>query len=1177
MRLPMWVRAVVSKTTIVMNRTAPQQNAADSGSDSRRAGSFADFDCHEQGVDPQAPAMATTSDSEEPSRLAHWAGPLLLLLLGLVAGVWSHFTLSRAEIEAIRQLARATARAAAGQLSSHVQSRVQALDRLVARHARDRQMYRAKFEADALDYVRDFPDICEISWANVTGKTQVDIPVDRNTELKGTAPWDDSVQKQARDESVRRATTRTSRVFDLRQGGRGVVAISPVTGFEGDRGTVSAALRVGALCEIGLPDLPDGFALRVKSEGVSEFESESVSPEVWNQWEQTSRVTLPGPAWELSVTPKPEHIAKSLTWMPLSVGLSCVAVSLFLAGLVYFWCAAQEQSRQLQAVNRRLEQEIVERATVTDALRVSESHNRLAFEHAATGMVVCSTKGRFLQVNAAVCQFWDRSAAELEQMVFADVTHPDDLNDSVALLRRMLSGEVSTAQMEKRYLKPNGSIVWAHTHVSLVCARDGQPLYFVKQILDITARRQSELELTDSRQKLSAVIQMAGSVIVRFASDGTIKDINHEAERVLGIDRAELINRDFHRLFPDEIACAEFGQLFQQARDEGGVSKFEMSVCTPDRGAVALLWKLSRSSITSGEDSEVIGIAHDLTERKRAEEKFRVLFECSTDAHLLFDETGIIDCNNAAIDMLRCSNKQQLLSLHPAVLSPEFQPDGRRSLEKCVEMDRVAREQGFHRFEWLHRRMDGEDFPVEVTLNPVTLNGHPILLGVWHDITEQKRAEQSLLDQNAKLTEAYMRIGTQAEDLHAARERAENANRAKGQFLANISHEIRTPMNGIIGMSQLALELDTGPEVAHHLTLIQQSADSLLMLVNDVLDFSKIEAGKLELRPVEFSLRESLAKTLEPLRFLAERKGVSLEWTVAANVTDYLQADAGRIQQVLINLVGNAIKFTDRGRVDIGVELRNESADTLELQVSVTDSGVGIPADKLQMIFTPFEQLDGSTTRKYGGTGLGLAIVSKLVELMGGAVWVQSEVGEGSHFHFTFSCRRAKSVVAPVLANAMSEMPALIRPLRVLVAEDYKVNQLIVQRILERRGHRVTLVEDGQAAVDAVSRETFDIVLMDIQMPVLGGLEATQEIRRREAGTLRRIPIIALTANASDCDRELCLEAGVNDYITKPFQPRSLLATIEQTVADREAEILELAASHTEDSTAESREPMACA
>ena len=1162
-----------------MNRTAPQQHAADSGSDSLRSGSFAEFDRLEQSVDPQAqaPAMATTSDSEEPSRLAHWAKPVLLLLLGLVAGVWSHFTLSRAEIESIRQLTRATARAAAGQLSSHVQSRVQALDRLVARHARDRQMYRAKFEADALNHVRDFSDICEISWANVTGKIQVAVPVDRNTELKGATPWDDPVQKQARDESVRRATTRTSRVFDLRQGGRGVVAISPITGFEGDRGTVSAALRVGALCEIGLTDLPDGFALRVKAGGVSEFESESVSPEVWNQWEQTSRVTLPGPAWELSVTPTPEHIAKSLTWMPLLAGLSCVAVSIFLAGLTYFWRTAREQSRQLQAVNHRLEQEIVERATVTDALRVSESHNRLAFEHAATGSMICSSEGHFLQVNAAFCEILNRSVADLQQMTFREVVYPDDLSMCETLLQRFLDGEVSTTQFELRFSRPNGSIVLTQAYASLVRDQDGQPLYFVCQIMDITARRQFEFELTDSRQKLSAVIQMAGSVIVRFASDGTIKDINHEAERVLGIDRTGLINNDFHRLFPDETAIAEFGHLFQQVRDEGGVSKFEMSICTPDRGDVALLWNLSRSSIASGEHSEVIGIAHDLTDRKRAEEKFRVLFERSTDAHLLFDETGIIDCNNAAVDMLRCSDKQQLLSLHPAALSPEFQPDGRRSLEKCVEMDRIAREQGFHRFEWLHRRMDGEDFSVEVTLNPVTLNGRPVLLVVWHDITEQKLAAQILLDQNAKLTEAYVRIGAQSEELQAARERAENANRAKGQFLANVSHEIRTPMNGIIGMSQLALELDTGPDVAHHLTLIMQSADSLLSLVNDVLDFSKIEAGKLELRPIEFSLRESLAKTLEPLRFLAERKGVSLEWAVAANVTDYLQADAGRVQQVLINLVGNAIKFTDRGRVDIRVELRDECADNLELQVSVTDTGVGIPADKLQMIFTPFEQLDGSTTRKYGGTGLGLAIVSKLVELMGGAVWVQSEVGEGSHFHFTFSCRRSKSVVAPVLANALSVMPALTRPLSVLVAEDYKVNQLIVQRILEKRGHCVTLVEDGQAAVDAVARETFDIVLMDIQMPVLGGVEATQEIRRREAGSLRRVPIIALTANVSDCDRELCLASGVSGYITKPFQPRSLLATIEQAVAHREAEILEMAAGHTENSTAESCEPMDCA
>ncbi len=921
MPFPVWERAVVSKTTIVMNHNALQKDAVDSESDSHRAGSFTDFDCSELGADSYASTLAASP--EEPSRLAHWAGPGLLLLLGLVAGVWSHFKLSRVEVDAIQQLTQAESTAAAAQLTAHIHSRLRALDRMAARHARASQMYRMTFEADVLSHVRDFPDIRSISWTDATGEIRMVFPTLGNEKVVGMRPWDDPDRAKTLKEALRFGMLRTTRVVDLRQGGRGVIAICPITGSEGYRGTLGAVFGVGDLCRIGLADFPAGFEMRVTEGGRSEFESRPISKDVWSQWGQKSKVSLPGSSWELSVTPTPENIAKSLTLMPLLAGLSCVTVSIFLAVLVYFWRAAHEQSRQLQAVNHRLEQEIVERATVTDALQVSESHNRLAFEHASTGMAVCSTEGRFLQVNTALCQMLDRSAAELERMTFGEVTHPDDLNDSLALLRRLLSGEVSTAQVEKRYLQPSGTIVWAHLHVSLVRDRDGQPLYFVGQILDITARRQFEHEL---------------------------------------------------------------------------------------------------------------------------------------------------------------------------------------------------------------------------------------------------------LDQNSKLTEAYLRIEGQAEELQAARERAENANRAKGQFLANISHEIRTPMNGIIGMSQLALELDLSPEAAHHLTLIQQSADSLLMLVNDVLDFSKIEAGKLELHPVEFSLRDILARTLEPLRFLAERKGVSLGWTVAATVADYLEADAGRVQQVLINLVGNAIKFTDRGRVNINVDLRSESGDTLELQVSVTDSGIGMPTEKLQMIFAPFEQIDGSTTRRYGGTGLGLAIVAKLVELMGGTVWVQSELGGGSRFHFTFSCRRAKSVVAPVMANALSEMPALTRPLSVLVAEDYKVNQLIVQRILEKRGHCVTLVEDGQAAVDAVSRETFDIVLMDIQMPVLGGIEATQEIRRREAGSLRRVPIIALTANVLDCDRDLCLAAGVSDYITKPFQPRSLLATIEQTVANREAEILELAASNS----AEPCTPAAC-
>ena len=329
-----------------------------------------------------------------------------------------------------------------------------------------------------------------------------------------------------------------------------------------------------------------------------------------------------------------------------------------------------------------------------------------------------------------------------------------------------------------------------------------------------------------------------------------------------------------------------------------------------------------------------------------------------------------------------------------------------------------------------------------------------------------------------------------------------------------------------------------------------------MTLINDILDFSKIEAGKLDLRPVEFSLRETLARTLKPLQLHTDRKGITLEWQVAADVLDLLEADTGRLQQILINLVGNAIKFTERGHVKLSVERLAETDDELQLHFCVSDTGIGIPADKLRAIFAPFEQLDGSQTRKYAGTGLGLAIVSKLTELMGGTVWVQSEIGIGSRFHFTVLCRRVNSIVLPTPAIVETRPQQPPRSLRILVAEDYKVNQLIARRILEKRGHSVTVVENGAEAVDAVSHEAFDLVLMDIQMPVLGGIEATEEIRRREAGSFRHLPIVALTANAMQGDRDLYESIGMDDYISKPFQPEQLLETIARLVSQQDATVL---------------------
>ena len=966
--------------------------------------------------------------------LLRWFWPVALLAVGIIAAVWSHFGLAHAEIEAIRQLTQAESTAAAKQLTAHIDSRLHAIARLTARHARTSQIYRATFEADVLAYVRDFADLRAISWTDATGVIQLVYPNKGNEKVAGMRPWDDPVRAKTLNDALKLETLRTTRVVNLRQGGRGVIAICPLIGAEGYRGTIGAVMQIEKLCRTGLTDFPADFALRVAEEGLCEYETMTLPDDMLRDWGRTSVVRLPGSQWELTVAPTPEFLRRSLTMRPWLAALSCLVVSICLAALAYFWHTAREQSRRLEKSNRSLEREIIERAAVADALRVSELHNRQAFVHAATGMAIVSPPGRFLLANPAMCQMLDRSPTELEGLTFHEVTHPDDLAANVTGMGQMMRGEIQTYEVEKRYLRPDGTLVWGVLNVSLIHDRDGQPLYFVAQIQDITARRQFETELIDSRQKLSAVIQMAGAVIVRFDADGTILDANHEAERVFGIGQPELIGQLAQCLFRGRAVHEEFQEHFQRVQAEGGIHQFEMTMTSAELGEVTLLWNLSRLSDSQRDRSDVIAVAHDLSARKQA--------------------------------------------------------------------------------------------------------------------------EAAVIENNQKLTEAYARIERQAEELVFAREKAENASRAKGQFLANMSHEIRTPMNGIIGMSRLALDLELSEEATEHIRIIKQSADSLLVLINDILDFSKIEAGKLDLRPAPFSLRETLARTLEPLRFQAEQKDVSLNWSVAASLDDRLEADAGRIQQVLINLVGNAVKFTERGGVSVDVQLHDESEDRLELSVCVADTGIGIPLDKLQTIFMPFEQLDGSSTRRYAGTGLGLAIVGKLVELLGGTVWVQSDVERGSRFHFTCACRRVREVVVPghIVEAKLSERPRQL--LRILVAEDFKVNQLIVRRILENRGHSVTMVENGQEAVEAVSRETFDLILMDIQMPVLGGVEATEEIRRCEAGGLQRIPIIALTANAMLGNREQYEAAGMDGHLTKPYMPEDLLATIEQLVAGRNATVL---------------------
>lgn len=601
---------------------------------------------------------------------------------------------------------------------------------------------------------------------------------------------------------------------------------------------------------------------------------------------------------------------------------------------------------------------------------------------------------------------------------------------------------------------------------------------------------------------------------------GRITYANSKFCEISGYSLDELIGND-HRMINSGIHSPEFFREMYRTIARG--ETWHGEICNRAKGG-QLYWVATTIRPFVGPDGKperYIAVRTDITERKLADEKFRLLFEQSSDAHLLLGPDGIIDCNPAAVRMLRCRDKAHVLGLHPAVLSPELQPDGRLSLEKCIEMDRAAYTKGFHRFDWIHRRSDGEEFPVEVTLTPITLGQKASLLVVWHEITERVNYEKSL--HLAKET---------AEKLAAE---AESANRAKSDFLATMSHEIRTPLNSVLGLGELLLETKLDAEQREWVGMQIEAGRNLLSIINDILDLSKMEAGKLSLECIPFNpcgVARAAVRMLEPS---AAKKSISLQLDLAVGREVELLGDSNRLSQVLVNLVSNAIKFTAKGGVRVAVRWVHPSAPGKpgELILSVTDTGIGISPQQQQLLFQKFTQADSSTTRRYGGTGLGLTICRNLIGMMDGTISVTSSAGAGS----TFVCRvpLVPSAQGSSSEGGIEEETADCSDLTVLLAEDNEANQLIALGMLAKLGCQVVVANNGKEAIDHAVRTRFDVILMDCQMPEVDGYQATEALRALEKGLARpRTPIIALTANALDSDRARCLEVGMDDHVGKP-------------------------------------------
>ncbi|QOY87631.1 PAS domain-containing hybrid sensor histidine kinase/response regulator [Paludibaculum fermentans] len=794
----------------------------------------------------------------------------------------------------------------------------------------------------------------------------------------------------------------------------------------------------------------------------------------------------------------------------------------------------------LRQRSRRSQRERTELAVRTELQRFLDALPLWVF--------VKDNASRFVFANTQVRRGMNRTLDGIVGRTDGDFVPVDKAVAIEAEDQRVFDGGIDPLQVETEVDgdSPSGGRTLLLTKTLMDSPYWGRVLLGVGQ--DISSQKRIELALARERDFTRVVLDSSSALIAVLNMQGNLIRWNRACERLTGLHESEVRSAEAlaNLVAPDKRAGAK---ACLERLAAGGSPQFGLATLQHKAGGtVEISWSASLLRSEEGVPEFVVITATDLTQQIEAERRrneaaleFQLIWDSAGDAMVFVEESGTIFAANPAFCGLAERSREQLEGRLFTAAWREWPGHEEEELRRFQAAFR-ARSLGTA----VVRELDlasGRRLWLEITNSFLDRQGQPtLLLMVLRDITERVRVEQELRTANEFLESTTQWAKEVAQS-------AETASAAKTTFLANISHEIRTPMNGILGMTELALATALTEEQREYLQLVRFSTESLLSLVDDLLDLSKAESGRIELRPDVFEFRRVVDNLMRPLVHRGATRGLDVAWNIGEDVPERLIGDSGRLRQVLINLVGNAVKFTDSGTVRLRVERLPAPGASALLQFVVEDSGIGIDEQSRAEIFDAFVQSDTSSTRLRGGTGLGLSISDQLVSLMGGRIYVTSLKGAGSTFAFTVPFPLVADAHQPGHQPAASASETILprgsRPFQILVAEDNAVNQRLVVRMLEQAGYRPQLVSTGRQAVEAARSGNFDLVLMDVQMPDLDGLEATRRIREEESARQRHLPIIAMTAHAMPGYAELCLEAGMDAYLSKPIRMLELIQKIE--------------------------------